>query len=159
MSKFLLRPPGAVAEADFLGRCIRCGKCALVCPHQAIRVAGLLDGFTIMGTPVIRARQSPCYLCMKCPPVCPSGALDKRVQKREQVRMGTARLNRKECLNWQGTFCRSCYDHCPLFNEAIIMDAELRPVVQEKKCTGCGVCEHVCPAEPAAIIVIPGGAG
>ena len=154
-----LRPPGAVAETEFLGRCIRCGKCAQICPYQAIRVAGLLDGLMIMGTPIIRARQAPCYLCMKCPPVCPSGALDKRVQKREQVRMGIARLNKKECLNWQGTFCRSCYDHCPLFNEAITMDSELRPVVHEKKCTGCGVCENVCPAGLAAITVIPGGIG
>ncbi|MHB8149667.1 MAG: 4Fe-4S dicluster domain-containing protein [Desulfobulbia bacterium] len=159
MSKHFLRPPGAVAETDFLGRCIRCGKCALACPYRAIRIAGLLDGLTVMGTPVILARKSPCYLCMKCVPVCPSGALDSRVKKREQVRMGTARLNKKECLNWQGTFCRSCYDHCPLFNEAITMDSELRPVVNEKKCVGCGICEHVCPADPAAIIVTPRGEG
>jgi MauM/NapG family ferredoxin protein len=158
MSKQLLRPPGAVPEAEFLGRCIRCGKCAQICPHQAIRVASLLDGLAIMGTPVIRARQAPCYLCMKCPPVCPSGALDKRVRKREQVRMGVARIDKKDCLNWQGTFCRSCYDHCPLFNEAIIMDSALRPVVNKKKCTGCGVCEHVCPADPAAISITPLGA-
>ncbi len=158
-SKPLLRPPGAVPEADFLGRCIRCGKCAQLCPHRAIRIAGLLDGLAITGTPVIRARQSPCYLCMKCVPGCPSGALDSRVKKRENVRMGIARLNRKECLAWQGTLCRSCYDHCPLFNEAITMDSELRPVVNEKKCAGCGVCEHVCPVESAAITVIPGGAG
>jgi NAD-dependent dihydropyrimidine dehydrogenase PreA subunit len=39
------------------------------------------------------------------------------------------------------------------------MDHELRPVVNEKKCVGCGVCEHVCPADPAAISVIPGGQG
>ena len=25
------------------------------------------------------------------------------------------------------------------------MDAELRPVVNEKKCVGCGICENVCP--------------
>ncbi|MFA7348399.1 MAG: 4Fe-4S dicluster domain-containing protein [Desulfurivibrionaceae bacterium] len=159
MSKQFLRPPGAVGEPEFLGRCIRCGKCALACPYRAIRIAGLLDGLEVMGTPIIRARQSPCYLCLKCVPGCPSGALDSRVKKREQVRMGVARINKKECLTWQGTFCRSCYDHCPLFNEAITMDSELRPVVNEKKCVGCGICEHVCPADSAAITVTPRGAG
>jgi len=158
-SKQFLRPPGALPEGEFSALCIRCGKCALICPYRAIRVAGLLDGLAIMGTPVIEARKTPCYLCLKCVSACPSGALDRRVKKREQARMGVARLNKKTCLNWQGTFCRSCYDHCPLFNEAITMDSELRPVVSEKKCVGCGICEHVCPAEEAAIIVIPGGRG
>jgi len=33
------------------------------------------------------------------------------------------------------------------------MDSELRPVVDEERCVGCGICENVCPVEPAAIIV------
>lgn len=154
--KTLLRPPGALKEIEFLARCIRCGKCAQTCPYRSIRVASLMDGLTIMGTPFIRARDIPCYLCMKCPPVCPSGALDRRLKNKHDVRMGTARINKKECLAWQGTLCRSCYQSCPIFDEAIKMDNELRPVVDTKKCAGCGICENVCPVEPAAIIIEPG---
>jgi ferredoxin-type protein NapG len=146
-----LRPPGALPEREFLARCLRCGKCAQVCPYRSIRIAGLLDGLELMGTPFIRARDTPCWLCMKCTAVCPSGALDRKVKAKESVRMGTAAIDRNACLAWQGTLCRSCYDDCPLFNEALVMDAELRPVVNEKKCVGCGVCEHVCPVEPAVI--------
>ena len=152
-----LRPPGAKPEADFAARCIRCGRCSQACPYRSIKLAGLFDGISIMGTPVVNARETPCYLCMKCPPVCPSGALDRKLTKKQDVRMGIAVINKKECLAWQGTLCRSCYQNCPLLDSAIRMDAELRPVIDEKKCVGCGICENVCPVEPAAVVVEPGG--
>lgn len=156
MSKLRLRPPGAIPETEFLATCIRCGKCAQICPYGSIKTAGLLDGPVMMGTPFIVPRSKPCYLCMKCTAVCPSGALRRSVRKKEEVRMGLAELNKKECLAWQGTLCRSCYDDCPLFNEALLMDKELRPVVDEKKCVGCGVCENVCPMDSPTIVVKPG---
>jgi MauM/NapG family ferredoxin protein len=153
MSKMHLRPPGAQDEIHFIASCIRCCKCAQVCPYRSIIVASLLDGLSMMGTPYIRAREIPCYLCMKCPPVCPSGALDRKLLQKQEVRMGTAIVDKNTCLPWQGTLCRSCYENCPIFNEAIIMDEQLRPVVDQKKCVGCGICENVCPVDPAAIIV------
>jgi MinD superfamily P-loop ATPase len=94
---------------------------------------------------------------MKCPAVCPSGALDPTVSDKKDVRMGIAEIDRKNCYAWQGTLCRSCYEICPLFDEAIVMDAELRPAINEKKCVGCGMCEHVCPVEPSAVIITPKG--
>jgi MauM/NapG family ferredoxin protein len=153
MSRKPLRPPGAQGEMNFFASCIRCGKCAQVCPYRSITVASLLDGLSMMGMPYIRAREIPCYLCMKCPPVCPSGALDRKLSHMQDVRMGTAIIDKKTCLPWQGTLCRSCYENCPIFNEAIIMDDQLRPVVDQKKCVGCGICENVCPVDPAAITV------
>lgn len=153
MNKKPLRPPGASKEDDFLGQCIRCGKCAQACPYSSIRIFSLLDGLTLMGTPLVRARGVPCYLCMKCPPVCPSGALDRKLTKKQDVRMGLAQIDKKTCLPWQGTLCRSCYENCPIFDEAITMDNELRPVVNDKKCVGCGICENVCPVDPAAIVI------
>ncbi len=148
-----LRPPGALPEEQFLATCIRCGKCVQACPFRAIVLADLFDGLRIMGTPMVRPRQAPCYLCLKCPPVCPSGALQRNLKEKEQVRMGTARIDTKRCLAWQGTLCRSCYDDCPIFDGAIRMDDMLQPVVDQKRCVGCGICERVCPAEPAAIVV------
>ena len=34
--------------------------------------------------------------------------------------------------------------------------ANLKPVVNSDACTGCGVCEHACVVEKAAIKVLPG---
>lgn len=153
MKRNFLRPPGALPETDFVAKCIRCGKCVQVCPYKAIKIAGIMDGLAVMGTPVIKAREIPCYLCMKCPPVCPSGALDRNLKKKQDVEMGNAVINKKDCLAWQGTMCRSCYQSCPVFDEAIKMDNELRPIVDDKKCVGCGICENVCPVEPSAIEV------
>ncbi len=58
--------------------------------------------------------------------------------------------------------CRLCVDKCPIGAKAITMEeikapdgrVYLRPTVQEG-CTGCGVCEMVCPVQEAAIKVIP----
>ena len=153
MSKIFLRPPGAQDEAHFQARCIRCGKCTQICPYRSLVDASIFDGLAMMGTPLIYARSIPCYLCMKCPPVCPTGALDRKLEEKSDVRMGIAVINKDTCYSWQGTLCRSCYENCPIFDEAITMDAELRPAVNDKKCVGCGICENVCPVAEAAIIV------
>jgi MauM/NapG family ferredoxin protein len=153
MNRRLLRPPGATDERHFQARCIRCGTCAQVCPYRSIALASIFDGLSQMGTPFVEPRKVPCYLCMKCPPACPTQALDNALAEKEKVRMGIAAIDRKTCFAWLGTLCRSCYENCPIFDEAIRMDNELRPVVDDKKCVGCGICENVCPADPAAIVV------
>ncbi len=86
----------------------------------------------------------------------PFGRLETVDRDKEAVRMGMrGRSIKRTCLAWQGTLCRSCYDECPIYNEALIMDSELRPVVNEKKCVGCGICENVCPLDSPAIRVNP----
>lgn len=106
-----------------------------------------------MGTPMIFARDVPCYVCMKCPPVCPTGALQNNIVNKEDVKMGIAKINEEKCLPYNGVICRVCFENCPIFREAIILEEELFPKVIEEKCIGCGICENVCPVEDSAIIV------
>jgi MauM/NapG family ferredoxin protein len=147
----LLRPPGARDEPTFDALCIRCGRCIEVCPYRSLRPAAALRG---AGTPFIEARREPCWLCMRCPPACPSGAL-ARVREPRDVRMGRARIDPGACYAFQGVLCRTCLDACPLHGEAIRQDVELRPVVTDR-CVGCGICERLCPASGSAIRVTPG---
>ena len=141
MSK--LRPPGAVAEDDFKRLCVQCGQCAGVCSFRSI----VLDtGINPLGSglPRIEPRRTPCWLCMRCGPACPTGAL--RIVDKYQAAMGTAVIDRERCYTYSGTIlCRTCFERCPLKARAIKLDEKLRPVIT-KECVGCGVCEHVCPA-------------
>lgn len=149
-----LRPPGAIEESDFVDRCIKCGQCAQVCPYDSIVMTHIPWGGKA-GTPVIYAREVPCYVCMECPPVCPTGALDPGVRKKEQIEMGVAVIDESICLPFMGVICKACFEACPIYREAITLPDEIHPKVHEEHCIGCGICEHVCVAEVSAITVRP----
>ncbi|GJQ23048.1 MAG: 4Fe-4S dicluster domain-containing protein [Planctomycetia bacterium] len=138
-----LRPPGAVEETEFLSLCTRCDECIKACPAKAIkRYHGLMD--VSIGTPVIMPRENPCVLCngLLCITACKEGAL-KPVDHADKVKMGIARINESRCLAWGGQDCQLCYIKCPLQGDAIFLE-DGKPVINEDKCVGCGVCEYAC---------------
>jgi len=164
---WLLRPPGALAEDEFLKKCLRCGRCAHACPYQAVEM-GRLDAGVALGTPVIVARQNPCRLCpdLPCVKACPSGALDPELKDPLKTRMGTAVITeREECLSLKGLRCEVCYRACPVIDKAVTIEnylnvrtgrhAIFEPVVHKQHCTGCGICEQACVLERPAIVVGP----
>ena len=194
-----LRPPGAVAEDDFLGLCIKCGQCLQVCPYHAIELADWGKGHGV-GTPYIDANIRGCWACEAVPCVlaCPTGALDHSCEKAEDIHMGIAVLaSPSRCLavkrepipagyndkmksfvqnannvteyekemlekfdNREGDACTLCADMCPMPNplSAIAMVTSsvgiTKPVIYDA-CTGCGVCQEVCPTSTPSIIIKP----
>ena len=100
-----LRPPGALAEKDFLSSCIKCGQCVQVCPVEAIELADILDGAGV-GTPFITARAQACdFSCdgLQCVLACPTGALTHEINYPAESRMGLAELvDESLCLAVQG---------------------------------------------------------
>lgn len=140
--KVFLRPPGMVDEKDFLSKCIKCQKCLAVCHTQVIVPVGWTEGRKALGTPTLKFVQGYCDLCMDCVEVCPTNALV--AIEPDDVMLGIAVINPDLCVAWDWTGCIECFEVCPY--EAITLDAKQRPLVNENKCNGCGLCENVCPS-------------
>ncbi len=162
-----VRPPGALAEKDFLGACIRCGLCVRDCPYDILSLARPEEPVAT-GTPYFVARQLPCEMCedIPCVKACPTGALDHSLTDINKAKMGLAVLvDQENCLNFLGLRCDICYRVCPVIDKAITLEQQLNartgkhalfiPVVHSDACTGCGKCEKACPLEVAAIKVYP----
>ncbi len=147
-----LRPPGSVPESDFAGLCIRCGNCMRICPSGIIGQDAGRGGVLGLLAPLVLYRNSYCLEnCNACTQVCPSGAirsLDLR-QKNKYV-IGEALVELSLCVLALGTMdCDACMRACPYNAIRIYWDEEqyvAYPIVDWKKCNGCGACEIACPA-------------
>jgi len=169
----LIRPPGAVAEDDFLAGCIRCYRCQDACEPGAIQFFSEAAG-RHYHTPYIDPSRKACTLCMKCTQVCPTDVLTPlQWEQRAEVDMATVTLQEDRCLSFKAKRlrdeqamlaelgksptettataerrgpCGECYTVCPLRRRAIKLEpgAFLAPIVFEDQCVGCGLCEEIC---------------
>lgn len=149
-----LRPPGAGNETDFLSKCTHCHECISACPADAIVPLDSRYGASNLSPAIFPSRRA-CVLCddLACTHACPTGAL-RPLDRRAQVRIGTAHLAPEKCLRHQGEPCAACINSCPIPG-ALQADATNPLFVVANECTGCGLCEQVCPTRPKAIVVLP----
>jgi len=152
-AEFTFRPPGALAEQEFLARCIHCYLCQDVCPVGCIHMRA--DGESDRHTPYVLPRVKGCTLCLKCGDVCPTGALQP-LRNKVEVRMGIAGVDENLCVSHLRTgACGACFTACPLRGRAITQGLYNAPTVHAEACTGCGLCEEVCIVPYRAIRVYP----
>lgn len=139
----IVRPPGALPEAEFLARCIRCTRCADSCETQCILLFGHEAG-DLHRTPYVMPGERACNMCLKCGETCPSEALMPLTDKAE-VDMGEAVVDERLCVSHNGTgVCGACHTACPVRNQAITQGFRDQPEVHPDHCTGCGMCEEFC---------------
>lgn len=139
----LLRPPGAVEEAEFMTLCKPCDDCIKACPEGTLFPAPVAYGPT-QGTPIFKPASKPCFLCteLHCIKACTTSAL-KMVESISKLSMGIARIDPEKCITHEGKECSYCIDFCPLAGEAI-MEIGGRPLILADYCVGCGLCEYHC---------------
>ena len=178
----VIRPPGSVAEDEFLRRCIKCDQCIRVCPTNVLQPALFEAGLEGLWTPIMISKMGWCELnCTLCSQVCPTGAIREisiaeklgigPFEGKGPVKTGTAFYNQGRCLPWaMDTSCVVCEEVCPVSPKAIFTrnvevtdrwgaTIELkRPYIDPVKCIGCGICEHECPVkdDPAVYVTAIG---
>jgi ferredoxin-type protein NapF len=148
-----LRPPGAAAERQFAGLCIRCSNCIRACPSKIIHPDPGQAGLAGWMAPRIRFEKKYCLEdCAACTQVCPSGALQALdlKQKRRYV-IGEALVDGSICWLALGKRdCDACMRSCPFDAVRIHWDEEryiAYPIVDAGRCNGCGACEVACPTD------------
>jgi polyferredoxin len=164
----VIRPPGALPGSRFLDQCIRCGNCMKVCVTNGLQPAVLEAGMRGIWTPMLVPDIGYCqYNCNLCGTVCPVEAIRPLpLPEKHAFRLGTAHVDRSICYPWRDhEECLVCEEHCPVPTKAIKRvpvpgkgRRVMGPVVDEKLCIGCGICQNKCPQRPVrAIIVAPKG--
>ncbi len=165
----LIRPPGALAEPEFLNRCVRCGQCMQVCITNGLQPVMLRAGIEGVFSPYLVARTGYCeFNCTLCGQVCPTGAL--RVldtTEKHRFKIGHAWFDKNRCLPFaKGIPCIVCEEHCPTPDKAIkfkslwVVDEQgasrqlRQPFIDDALCIGCGICETKCPLPGRSAIYV-----
>ncbi len=159
-----IRPPGAVDERVFLSRCITCDACVSACPQNALHPGTIGDdGFLNWNTPKLVPRIGYCLEdCNRCSQACPTGALlPITVEEKKTLKIGTAYVDHGLCRPWRTQYkCMICARKCPYdaISEKIVVDERGKeypsPVVNRRKCVGCGACEYYCPVKGESAIKV-----
>jgi len=154
----LIRPPGSLPEEQFVAACVRCGECMKVCPTNGLQPALAEGGLEAFWTPLLVPRIGPCVqACEACGKVCPTDAIQPfTIEEKSWLYLGSAVIDHDLCIAWNSDkVCSICDEACSynaIDQKEPGLPVGIRPVVNERKCVGCGLCEKVCPIQPLAAI-------
>ncbi len=154
----VIRPPLSCDEARFTRLCARCGACARACPEQIIIQDGMESGFAGLLAPTLDFSRAGCAPeCTRCGEACPTGAIPRFTERdKSEYPLGVAVVKRELCVLTHGRECGVCLNACPhsaidIAWDPIEMESVLK--IDDTLCTGCGICQYLCPERPVAIVV------
>lgn len=136
-------PPYCSDESLFLKLCPECidKPCAKACEEEII----FIDE---NGVPTLNFAERGCTFCDACIDACKNDVLNDKSLNSIKA---TVEINVLKCIAWHQVMCSSCKEPC--LEDAITFLGLFRPEIDNGKCTSCGWCLSVCPAD--AIEVIP----
>lgn len=143
-SKLEIRPPWALELEDFFKKCSGCKQCVAVCPEGILTT----DDF---GYPFVDFRKGACIFCGKCVESCPEGALLTLGNEPWRHKATIAEI----CLGGKGTLCRTCGEECEAGAISYPWQGKgfSLPLLDLKRCTGCGACLGVCPVQAITMMI------
>lgn len=165
----LIRPPGALPEKEFRGRCVRCAECLQVCIGNALQPSLFEGGIDGIFTPKLVARSGYCeFNCTLCGQACPTGAISRlTLAEKHRTKIGNAYFDKNRCLpHAKGIPCMVCEEHCPTPEKAIrFRETEVlghtgepvvvkQPYIIDELCIGCGICEFKCPLPGRSAVLV-----
>lgn len=139
-----LRPPWAIDAGLFASLCTHCDACVRACPEQVL----LRDGD---GLPRFDPARGECTFCGDCVQACESGALQATVAPPWELR---ARVQ-DGCLPAHGVVCASCREVCPESAIRVLPGGRGAAMVDAERCSGCGACVGICPAQAITLSHLP----
>jgi len=148
-NKFLLRPPHAPDEEEFLDLCVRCQACVNTCPTNILQPQLLQSGLYGLWTPTMMPSAGECRVdCNRCSTVCPTHAIDRfDISTKYDLKIGTAILYKDKCIPYsEGEQCGKCIPTCPTAAIGYTKqnNLELPSKIDFLLCIGCGACENIC---------------
>jgi ferredoxin-type protein NapF len=123
-------------------KCVECEEksCLVACEEEIIEIEDF--------HPVIKFGINGCTFCDECANACDVNVLNISFKKNKLN--AEFIINIKSCIAWRETICFSCQDICP--ERCIMFKGMFNPVIDDDKCTACGFCLSVCPANSIEII-------
>lgn len=87
-----------------------------------------------------------CTMCGDCAVSCSQKVFDSDNDAKIHA---TVEIDAASCMAWHNTICKSCFDPC--LDKAIDFSGFFYPTINPEKCTACGFCIGVCPADAVMV--------